>query len=128
MQALSMRYGTGKATEGEEDILEIVRTMADTIGGTAGEQARREAYADLETWERAGCANPEAIPGASELLRCLRGERGLSVGIITRNSRSVAEDLLTRMELETDALVAREDVPEFKPIRHRWCMRAAVSP
>jgi beta-phosphoglucomutase-like phosphatase (HAD superfamily) len=131
MQALSTRYGTGKATEGEEDTLEIVRTMADTIGGTAGEQARRAAYTELEAWERAGCAHPEAIPGAAELLRCLRRERGLPVGIITRNSRSVAEDLLTRMELETDTLVAREDVPEFKPHPAPVlcaCRRLAVEP
>lgn len=115
MHALSARYGTETATAGIEDILGIVEGMAAALGGEAGIAARREAFTVLETMEAAGCAHPERIPGASVLLRRLRDERGAGVGIITRNSRRIAEDLLARMDLPHDILIAREDTPEFKP-------------
>jgi phosphoglycolate phosphatase len=115
MRRLSARYGTTDATRDEDDILEIVERMANALGGTAVEAARREAYREIEAYERDGCAHPEPIAGATELLRALRTEHGVPVGIITRNCRAVAEELVTRMDLTADVLVAREDVPEFKP-------------
>jgi HAD superfamily hydrolase (TIGR01509 family) len=115
MQSLSEKYGTADVTADEDDVLEIVRKIAAALGGERGEAARRTAYAEIEARERAGCASPEPIDGAAELLSQLRREQNLVIGIITRNCRAVAEELLTRMALEHDILVAREDVPEFKP-------------
>ncbi len=115
MHVLSAQRGTEAATAGEEDILEIVGKMAGALGETAGAAARREAYAILEAIEVEGCMDPHPVAGASALLHYLRGERGLPVAIITRNCRRVSEGLLGRLGLPHDLLVAREDVPRFKP-------------
>ena len=115
MQSLSKQVGTAEQTANTDDILEIVSVMAQTLGGTEGEDARCHAFAVLEAIEAEGCRNPERIAGASELLSHLRGERGVKVGIITRNCRRVSEDLLERMHLPHDVLIAREDTTEFKP-------------
>ena len=115
MHALSSRMGTTAATDGEHDILEVVARMQAALGGTRGEASRDEAWAILEAIEVEGCAHPEPVPGASELLRRLREERGLPVAIITRNCRRVSEDLLSRLSLPHDLLLAREDVARPKP-------------
>jgi len=115
MQDLSARWGTSAMTAGHEDILGIVEQMAEALGPERGKDARCEAYALLEAMEETGCAHPEPIVGASDLLRYLRRERGIRIAIITRNCRRVSERLLARMDLEHDLLVAREDTPEYKP-------------
>lgn len=111
MHALSSRRGTGAATAGEQDILEIAAGMA----RAGGEPLRREAWAILEAMEVEGCAHPEPVAGAAELLSRLRDERGLPVAVITRNCRRVSENLLQRLDLAHDLLLAREDVPNTKP-------------
>jgi phosphoglycolate phosphatase len=115
MHDLSATWGTREATDGRDDILEIVERMAGALDGTVGDAARREAHALLEAMEESGCAHPEPVAGAPDLLRRLRHDHGVHVAIITRNCRRVAERLLTRMDLEHDLLVAREDTPEYKP-------------
>lgn len=115
LHALSARCGTTEATRGEEDILAIVAAMAGALGETRGETARAEAFALLEAMEAAGCAHPEPVAGATALLCRLREERGLPVAIITRNCRRVAQDLLTRLDLPHDLLLAREDTARPKP-------------
>lgn len=131
MHDLAARYGATEAVGDADDILEIVRRTAEWLDGDAGKRARDEAYAILEAMEREGCAHPKRIEGASELLRELRDGRGVPVGIITRNARAVAEDLLERMDLPHDVLVAREDMPEFKPHPApvlSGCARLGVAP
>ncbi len=121
MHALSERRGTAAATQGEHDILEIVAKMARAGGDPSrgdpsrGDALRREAWTVLEAMEVAGCADAESIPGASEMLRRLRHERGLPIAIITRNCRRVSQDLLSRFDLAHDLLLAREDVSRAKP-------------
>lgn len=115
MQAFSHRWGTTEATAQTEDILEIVAAMARALGGRRGEEARQQAYAILEAMEAEGCRHAERVEGASELLLHLRQKRNVKIGIITRNCRRVSEDLLARMNLPHDVLIAREDTVEFKP-------------
>lgn len=115
LEALSVRRGTQTATAGETDVLMLVARMSAALGGgKTGAAAQREAYDLLGAIERDGCARAEPIPGARELLAALR-ERGVPVAIITRNARSVAQDLIRRFDLACDRLVAREDTPRFKP-------------
>jgi phosphoglycolate phosphatase len=131
MLDLAARRGAADAVAGETDILEIVAKASAALPGTNGEALRREAYALLEAMEQEGCAHPEPVEGASELLRRLRHERGAGVAIITRNARRVADGLLRRMDLTHDALIAREDTPEFKPHPaplFRACERLGVAP
>ena len=115
MHALSARFGTNVATDGEHDILEIVARMQAAMGGAPGDFARDEAWGILEALEIEGCAHAEPVPGASTLLRRLRDERGLPVAVITRNCRRVSLDLLARLSLPHDLLLAREDVARAKP-------------
>lgn len=114
MHALSARRGTSAATEGERDILEIVARMIRATQGD-GHALRREAWAILEAMEAEGCAHAERIEGAADLLRRLRGELVLPVAIITRNCRRVSLDLISRLDLAHDLLLAREDVERAKP-------------
>lgn len=115
MRDLSTRNGTGQATQNEDDILGIVAKMALALGSVRGDSVRQEAWALLEALEIEGCAQPLPVEGASDLLRRLRDERRLPVAVITRNCRRVSEDLLARLDLGHDLLIAREDVAEFKP-------------
>lgn len=110
MRTLARERGVAEATEGESDVL----VLAQRLGEAAGEEARREALAHLEAIERAGCVSPEPIEGATALLKALAG-RGIKVGVVTRNCRSVALELLMARALSHDTLVAREDCPRFKP-------------
>lgn len=114
IEAMSRRLGTEAATNGETDVMEMVAKMTSTLGGEAGKKARNEAYALFAQMEADGCAHPEAISPASDLLACLR-QQNKPIGIITRNCRAVALDLTERMNLPHDALAAREDAKEFKP-------------
>ncbi|GAB4455364.1 MAG: HAD family hydrolase [Armatimonadaceae bacterium] len=131
MQAHSEAWGTGTLTEAEDDILAIVDCMTTVLGSERGEEARQEAFAILQAMEEEGCAHPERIAGASELLTTLHDLHRIPIGIITRNCRPVAESLLLRMNLPFDILTAREDVREFKPhpapVWHT-CAALGVSP
>ncbi len=115
MRAISARVDTEAATAGEDDVLGIVARMSATLGDPAGAAVRREAYDCLEALEREGCAHAHPVAGARELLAVLRGEKRVSVAVITRNCRSVALDLVRRFDLAHDLLVAREDTARFKP-------------
>lgn len=113
MHDLAERHGAGEAVAEETDTLGILEKAAAVQADPAA--FRREANRILEELEEAGCAHPEPIEGADTLLRRLRSEQDVAVGVVTRNTRRIAERLLARLELPFDVLVAREDTPEFKP-------------
>jgi phosphoglycolate phosphatase len=129
--ALAERWGAADAVVGETDILEIVAKTAAAVGPDDGRRARAEAYALLEEREREGCARPEPVVGAADLLRRLRGEHRTPVAVITRNARAVAEELIAGQNLVCDVLIAREDTDEFKPHPApllRACEQLGVAP
>jgi phosphoglycolate phosphatase-like HAD superfamily hydrolase len=111
MHYLARKRNQEAAVGDTDDILE----MAARLREHGGESLYAEAMRWLIQREEEGCANPERIDGASELLYLLRDKLGVKVAIITRNCRSVSEKLLERMNLPHDLLVAREDTAEFKP-------------
>ncbi len=116
--ALAARYGVRDEGLAKLDILTIVETARErleTAGRTEeGKRFREEAFSLLEEIEIGDCANPIPIPGASQLLKDLRA-RGVSIGIVTRNCRTVAQRLLASADLICDALLTRNDVPRTKP-------------
>ena len=60
--------------------------------------------------ERRGAERAEWIPGARECLQfCSR--RNLPTAILTRNAREVADLTMTRLGIQVDILLAREDCP-----------------
>ena len=134
IHALARTYNAAPALAGEDDILEQVVRLSRAVtvaqGAEAGEAVRDAAYEALAHIEAEGCAAPEPIAGASDLLRDLRA-RGVRVAVVTRNCRGVAADLTRRMDLPHDALVAREDTAEFKPHPaplFAACKQLAVAP
>jgi HAD superfamily hydrolase (TIGR01549 family) len=101
-----------------DDVLEIIANVRREVyrerGSAAAVQAEEEGFSLLAALEYTGCEKPEAIDGASELLRTLQS-CGVRIGIVTRNDKVIASELLLRMDLPYDTLVARGDTVEFKP-------------
>ncbi len=131
MLALAARYGA-PAQNPHQDILGIVESarkwlVAEGKADSAAE-LRREAFARLQDIEVEHCGNPVKVPGARALLRMLR-ERGIRVGIVTRNCRLVSERLLQFGDLSYDSLLTRDDVLRTKPDpAHLAAALAALDP
>ena len=119
-EMLRMAESRGVDSSGIEhrDILGIVEEARIRLvnAGRTEEAARfrSDAFARLEEIEIEQCRNPNEIPGAAELLHRLH-ERGVRIGIVTRNCRRVSLELLCFAGLPYDALVTRDDVPLTKP-------------
>jgi phosphoglycolate phosphatase len=88
--------------------------VEEALPAAEGAIFRKEAFALLEEIEVSHCGNPVRIEGAAELLRTLRAD-GVKVGIVTRNCRRVALELIRYAKLENDVLLTRDDVPRTKP-------------
>lgn len=118
MLGLAAAAGCDASSLAGLDILAILERACDRVVSTDGPEAsadlRRRGFAELEALEVEQCARPSCIPGAAELLWEL-GERGIAVGIVTRNCRRVAETLIADGGLRAAALVTRDDVPRTKP-------------
>ena len=118
MLALADAYEVESAGLEALDILSVVeearRRLVKTGREEMGDRLRAEAFARLEEIEVKQCANPVELDGAAELLRKLR-ERGIRIGIVTRNCRRVSLDLIRQGGLACDALITRDDVPLTKP-------------
>ena len=113
-----------------KDILGMVGAAAEdiTARGGDGPAFRRQALAVLESLEVAGCARPVLLPGTAALLADLT-ERGVKVGVVTRNCRRVAAGLLARFGLPHDVLLTRDDVRQTKPDpQHLWDALAILGP
>jgi HAD superfamily hydrolase (TIGR01549 family) len=104
-----------------EPILEAMEKM------TPAQRQRAERI--LYDHEQRALAASRLNPGAAETLADLRN-RGLPIGILTRNRKGNAETLARRHNLQFDAVVGREDGP-VKPdafgLLH-LCQRFGVPP
>jgi len=102
-------------------ILEAMETM--TVA------QRRRAEAVLQFHEERAVAESMLNPGAKETLANLR-ERGIHIGVLTRNKKDNAFAVASKHGLRFDAVVGREDGP-VKPdafgVLH-LCRRFAVEP
>jgi len=92
-------------------------------------QQRRRAEAILHSHEEKAVTASALNPGARETLDALR-ERGIPIGILTRNRKCNALAVADKHKLRFDAVVGREDGP-VKPdafgVLH-LCRRFAVPP
>jgi HAD superfamily hydrolase (TIGR01509 family) len=97
--------------------------------GLADAQERQQVQAVIHRHEMSGAAAASWMPGAQELLRQLT-QRGLPVGIFTRNSRESSMHVLARLGTPCDDLVAREDAPAkpdptgLRLLAERWQLSA----
>ncbi len=110
-----------KITAGK-DILGLVDAASEDVKARGGDgpALRRAAFARLEELEVAGCARPALLAGTRETLTALL-EKGIKVGIVTRNCRCVSVGLLARFALPHHLLLTRDDVARTKPNpEHLW--------
>ncbi len=122
MQRLARANSVPESVTDGKDILGLVDAAAEDVQGRGGDGAalRRTAFAELEAMEVVGCSHPVLLPGTRELLLELVG-RGVKVGIVTRNCRTVSVGLLARFALPHHLLLSRDDVEKTKPHpEHLW--------
>ena len=80
------------------------------------EPDRGRAWQILDDHERRAALKAEAFPGVPDLLTGL-AQRGLRLGLLSRNSRNSVETVLSRCGLALDPALSREDAPH-KPNPH----------
>ena len=122
MQALARDWDVPESVTDGKDILGLVDAAAAEVQERGGDGAalRQAAFADLEAREIDGCSHPILLPGTRELLSALV-ERGVKVGVVTRNCRTVSVQLLARFALPHHLLLTRDDVKLSKPNpEHLW--------
>lgn len=122
MEALAQTHEVPESVTDGKDILGLAEAAAADVQSRGGDGAtlRRTAFAELEAMEIAGCSHPVLLPGTRELLAALL-ERGVKVGIVTRNCRAVSVGLLARFALPHHLLLSRDDVKLTKPNpEHLW--------
>ncbi|MBC7807799.1 MAG: HAD family hydrolase [Akkermansiaceae bacterium] len=107
-------YYAGDTILQNNDSLDVIHQTLAALPSEQREEARRDLYAVLERHEEVGCERPEAIPGATDLLRSLYSQ-SVRVAVVTRNARRIADSLCRRMNLAADVVVAREDTSTYKP-------------
>ncbi len=83
-------------------------------GVTTGNEFRKRCFDRLQHIETLQCSDPVYIPGAVEILDDLH-QKNVPVGIVTRNCRSVALNLLEYSGVKYDILVSRDDCQTAKP-------------
>jgi phosphoglycolate phosphatase len=124
MLALAAEVGCDVAGLEGEDIL-VIRDLACARAGDPT-AIRERAEARLVAIEREALERATPVPGAAEVLAALR-ERGMRLGIVTRNCGEIAEESMRRWDLPHDVLVARENTPRVKPHPlHLWRAVAAL--
>ncbi len=97
-----------------ELIAECVRELISRDGKEMAAAFQRDAEAGIMAIEMDAARAAEVHPGVPELLEALR-ERGIKVGIVTRNCRAAVEHILERSPLPYDVLLTRDDVAAVKP-------------
>ncbi len=81
-----------------------------------GKSFRKKCYEIICLHERMAALKPIPMSGAVDTLRKLK-ERGLKVGVVSRNSRECIKDALRNLKMMkfVDVIVGREDTHETKP-------------
>ncbi len=98
-------------------ILELVADVKSELNLCSPQQAvcfEAEANAAIEAIEVEAAQWADLFPGVPELLAWLR-ERGLDLGIITRNCRAATRAVLESLEPLMGVVLTRDDVPAVKP-------------
>jgi len=100
------------------DILGVVdsaaRFLTDARKPADAARLREEAMRILEEIELRHAGETREIPFAKELVSRIR-ERGIPIGIVTRNCRPASELSLRIADIQADVLICREDSDNHKP-------------
>jgi phosphoglycolate phosphatase len=110
---------SGVSLDGREQLftLELVDRVAQELSASDPQLAssfRQRAETAILNVEIEAAEKAEVYPGVLEVLALLR-QRGIKVGIVTRNCRQAVELVIARNKLIYDILLTRDDVAHVKP-------------
>jgi phosphoglycolate phosphatase len=114
MLEVAERFGLSLEKIRDLGILEAIKEGERLLGRETGKDFKTQADEAVLAFELQGLDLCFPLEGAKLVLSWLE-EKGLRVGIITRNSIKVVEKILQQADFHYDALLAREAVPEVKP-------------
>ncbi|MDO8588031.1 MAG: HAD-IA family hydrolase [Armatimonadota bacterium] len=119
MLGVAGEFGVAPESARAMDILAIVEYVCDTLNARGlperADEARREAMRRLERIELFHSETAREVESAQALIAALR-DRGVKVGIVTRNCRRASEISLEASGLGVGFLMlSREDVRNTKP-------------
>lgn len=114
------KYGVNPASYQDLFLIELVEIITEELKkhnpGKAGE-FNREAEGFLRGREVAAAKEAEVIPGACQALKRLK-EKGIKIGIVTRNCKKAVEIGLDKNDFAYDLLLTRDDIRPVKPEPH----------
>lgn len=118
VEAVLPKYGLSPDGKEPRYTLELVEDCVQELieRGTPKDEEpfRRDVEAAMTAIEIGAAESAEVHPGATELLQELQ-ERGIKVGIVTRNCRAAVGHILGSNPLIYDVLLTRDDVEAVKP-------------
>jgi phosphoglycolate phosphatase len=111
-------FGIGGDRIKERYLLEIIdevdRLLKEEIGTSEAERFYQGAHQILREVEFEAAAGGRLIPGSKETLSFLR-EKGMKVGIVTRNCEEAVRRVFPDIDTYCDAFVSRNSVKRVKP-------------
>ena len=111
-------YGIGEERIHEKYLLEIIeeirRVMVEENRAKEAEMFFDGAHQILKEVELEAAAGGKLIPGSKEVLYSLR-ERGVKVGIVTRNCEDAVRRVFPDIDAYSDVFVSRDGVKKVKP-------------
>ena len=114
------RYGVDLTLYKDLFLIELVETISEKLMEHKPEEAKRfnkEAEGFLRKREIAAAKEAEVVPGACQTLKRLN-EKGIRVGIVTRNCKEAVEIGLGKNDFIYDLLLTRDDIRPVKPQPH----------
>lgn len=101
-------------------LIELVETITQELkkhNPGKAEKFNREAEGFLRGREIAAAKEAEIVPGACQTLKGLK-ERGIKIGIVTRNCKGAVRIGLGKNDFIYDLLLTRDDIRPVKPEPH----------
>jgi phosphoglycolate phosphatase len=114
---LMRRYAIGEETIQEKYLLEVIDEVYQILwekNPSGAEAFYQQSHHILHELEMRAAQEGKLIPGAKATLRSLR-EKGIKVGIITRNCEDAVRKVFPDIDNFCDAFVSRNSVKKVKP-------------
>jgi phosphoglycolate phosphatase len=110
-------YGIGEETIQEKYLLEIIDETYEILyekNSSDAETFYQKSHHILHELEMRAAQEGKLIPGAKATLKSLR-EKGIKVGIITRNCEDAVRKIFPDIDIFCDVFVSRNSVKKVKP-------------
>jgi phosphoglycolate phosphatase len=115
VERIALKYVPQAFIQGQDGLymLEMIDEVEKKLGAP-GEAFRQEAYTILRELEVHAAQGKAVYPYTREVLTVLR-DRGVKIGVMTRNCAPAVRTVFPDMDAYVDAMVTREDVRPVKP-------------